>query len=134
MLPRRPGLVLDCGCGPGDNARLLKELGWRVTGITIDPRERAAALPFCDDVLIADLEQGLPDEASEKFNLVLMSHVLEHLARPARLLAARRERLGFDGLAAVALPNALHYQQRVRFLRGHFDYTDTGLLDRTHLR
>jgi SAM-dependent methyltransferase len=134
MLPRAPGRVLDCGCGPGDNAKLLKELGWRVTGITLDVRERSAALPFCDEVFLGDLEQGLPDEVSECFDVVLMSHVLEHLARPARLLADVRERLGVDGVVAVALPNVLHYQQRVRFLRGDFRYTDTGILDRTHLR
>src|SRR6266849_45812 len=61
MLSGQPGSVLDCGCGPGDNARLLKELGWRVTGVTMDVQERTAALPFCDDVLIADLERGLHD-------------------------------------------------------------------------
>jgi len=134
MLTGPPGRVLDCGCGPGDNARLLKERGWRVTAVTNDVRERDAALPFCDNIVLADLENGLPDTLSDSFDVVIMSHVLEHLARPARLLADVRERLSSEGAAAIALPNVLHYQQRIRFLRGDFTYTDTGVLDRTHLR
>ena len=34
----------------------------------------------------------------------------------------------------MALPNIAHYSQRVSFLRGRFSYTETGPLDRTHLR
>jgi 2-polyprenyl-3-methyl-5-hydroxy-6-metoxy-1,4-benzoquinol methylase len=133
MLPRPPGHILDCGCGAGDNARLAAALGWHVTGITIDAREREAALPYCDDVVIADLELGLPSELPERFDVVLMSHILEHLAHPGHLLADVRGRLGAAGVAAVALPNVLHYQQRLRFLRGNFAYHDDGIMDRTHL-
>jgi 2-polyprenyl-3-methyl-5-hydroxy-6-metoxy-1,4-benzoquinol methylase len=134
MLPRSPGRLLDCGCGAGDNARLLRALGWRVTGITIDAREREAALPFCDEVLLADLERGLSDDVPERFDVVLMSHILEHLAHPGHLLADVRRRLGPGGVAAVALPNVLNYRQRLRFLRGNFAYEDDGVMDRTHLR
>jgi 2-polyprenyl-3-methyl-5-hydroxy-6-metoxy-1,4-benzoquinol methylase len=134
MLPGPPGRLLDCGCGAGDNARLLEALGWRVTGITIDAREREAALPFCDEVLLADLELGLSDDVPEGFDVVLMSHILEHLAHPGRLLADVRRRLRAGGVAAVALPNVLNYRQRLRFLRGNFTYQDDGIMDRTHLR
>ena len=34
----------------------------------------------------------------------------------------------------VALPNVLHYRQRLAFLGGRFRYTDGGLMDRTHYR
>ena len=34
----------------------------------------------------------------------------------------------------VALPNALYWRQRLDFLRGRFEYTDGGLMDRTHYR
>jgi SAM-dependent methyltransferase len=133
MLPRPPGCLLDCGCGAGDNARLLAALGWRVTGVTIDVKERDAALPFCDEVIIADLEFGLPDEVPERFDVVLMSHILEHLARPGQLLADIHGRLGQAGVAAVAIPNVLHYHQRLQFLRGSFTYQEDGIMDRTHL-
>ena len=134
MLPSSPGRILDLGCGAGDNAAWLAGRGWRVTAVTIDPREREVALPFCDEIHLGNLEEGLPAAVTGTFDVVLMSHVLEHLARPTQLLADVRERLAVDGAIAVALPNVLHYSQRFRFLLGDFAYSDTGILDRTHLR
>jgi SAM-dependent methyltransferase len=56
LLSSSPGRILDCGCGAGDNARILSDRGWCVTGVTIDPREKEAARQFCEVVYIADLE------------------------------------------------------------------------------
>lgn len=134
MLKSTPGRILDVGCGAGDNAALLADRGWRVTGLTIDPREREAALPYCDAIHLGNLEEGLPRTVAGSFDVVLMSHVLEHLANPSALLADVRERLDENGVIAVALPNVLNYRQRFRFLMGNFAYTETGMLDRTHLR
>ena len=134
LLDPTPGTVLDCGCGAGDNARILSERGWKVTAVTIDPREASAVRPFCETVHLANLEEGLPSEILGHFDVILASHVLEHLASPERLLYDARHRLIPDGALAVALPNIAHYSQRVLRLRGGFDYTETGQLDRTHLR
>jgi SAM-dependent methyltransferase len=134
LLSSSPGRILDCGCGAGDNARILNNRGWRVTAITIDPREQEAARQFCERVYIADLENGIPADIDGEFDAVLASHVLEHLARPERLLGEVHQRLSPGGVVAVALPNIAHYRQRISRLRGQFSYTDTGQLDRTHLR
>ena len=134
LLPLTPGRLLDCGCGAGDNARILGDRGWQVTAVTLDPREKEAADPFCQAVYLADLEEGLPPELEGAFDVVLASHVLEHLARPDRLLDQVRDRLRPGGVLAVALPNIAHYSQRFSLLRGRFSYTETGPLDGTHLR
>lgn len=134
LISASPGRVLDCGCGAGDNARILRQRGWCVTGVTIDPQEQAAAQQFCETVYIADLENGLPSEIAGPFDAVIASHVLEHLARPERLLRDLHPILSPHGELAVALPNIAHYRQRFLRLRGQFNYTETGQLDRTHLR
>ena len=134
MLPPIPGRVLDCGCGPGDNAGILQRRGWKVTGITIDPREAEAAAAYCERVVLADLEVGISDEVGAGFDAIVMSHVLEHLRTPEVLLAQAAALLSSEGVLAVALPNVLHYRPRLGFLRGSFAYTETGVLDRTHLR
>ncbi len=128
------GRALDCGCGPGDNARLLKSRGWQVTGVTIDPLELAAARTECNHVELADLTAGLPFALDGEYGLVLLSHILEHLADPTPLLLEARRVLAPGGRILVALPNVLHYRQRAQFLRGRFEYTETGLMDSTHLR
>ncbi|WP_250290658.1 class I SAM-dependent methyltransferase [Frankia sp. CiP1_Cm_nod1] len=134
LIRREPGRALDCGCGAGDNARLLAARGWSVTGITNDPAELAAAEQVCETVHLHDLTKGLPFAADGSYDLVLLSHVLEHLADPAGLLAEARRVVAEDGLVAVALPNVLHYSQRAKFVRGRFEYTRTGVMDATHLR
>jgi len=134
LLPAAPGRALDLGCGAGDNARLLAERGWKVTGVTLSPGERESASRWCERVHLADLDQALPEIPRGAYDLVLLSHVLEHLPRPETALDLAREALVPGGLVAVALPNVLFYPIRVAALFGRFEYADAGILDRTHLR
>jgi SAM-dependent methyltransferase len=134
LLPAGGGRALDCGCGAGDNARILRSRGWRVTGITLSEAERSLASEHCERVLVADLEQPLPEAVGAGYDAVLLSHVLEHLIAPERLLARVRSLLSPSGVLAVALPNVLFYPLRLRALFGRFDYTSDGIMDATHLR
>lgn len=130
----RGGRVLDCGCGAGDNARILQARGCAVVGVTISADERRMALPYCEEVFIANLERGLPPEVGRGYDLVLMSHVLEHLRSPERLLRDAAQALAPGGLLAVALPNIANLRSRLDLLRGRFEYTSVGVMDATHLR
>lgn len=135
LIPARPGLrVLDCGCGAGDNARRLAARGCSVTGITISPVELELASSFCQRVCLGDLNQGLPEMVGTGYDIVVMSHVLEHLANPSTLLRDAKKALREGGMVAVALPNVAFYPLRCRLLLGRFEYTETGVLDSTHLR
>jgi len=128
-----PGSVLDCGCGSGDNGRVLAAMGYKVTGVTISPSEQAIAQRFCHSVIIHDLDEGLPSKLDGPFNVVILSHVLEHLRQPCRLLADIKRVIASDGLLLVALPNTLHFRHRFEFLFGRFEYRACGIMDATHL-
>ncbi|MCK9932320.1 class I SAM-dependent methyltransferase [Frankia sp. Mgl5] len=134
LLDIPPGRVLDCGCGAGDNARLLRQQGWQVTGVTLDPAELVAATAECVATELADLSAGLPFAADGSFDLVLLSHILEHLVDPAALIAEARRVLAPGGRIAIALPNVAHFRQRALHLLGRFEYTETGVMDSTHVR
>jgi SAM-dependent methyltransferase len=134
LAPAQPGRALDCGCGAGANARILRARGWDVTGVTLSPGERDRASAYCTQVVVADLEQPLPDAVEAGYDLVLLSHVLEHLTHPDRLLAEAKRVLAPDGVVLVALPNLLFYRVRLNLLLGRFDYERDGILDETHLR
>ena len=134
LLPDRPAArVLDCGCGAGDNARILHARGWSVAGITISAREKEQASPYCESVCLADLNEGIPSAVGAGFDVVLMAHVLEHLTRPERLLSDVKGVLSPDGVVAVALPNALFCHVRLQFLLGRFEYREDGIMDETHV-
>ncbi|MFA7342820.1 MAG: class I SAM-dependent methyltransferase [Terrimicrobiaceae bacterium] len=133
-VPATVGTVLDVGCGAGDNARILKAAGKVVDGITLSASERDEASKFCRGVVIHNLEQGLPAGLSGSYDLVLCSHVLEHICWPNKLLHDIRDRLVPGGLLVVALPNMLFYKNRWKLLAGRFEYEESGLMDNTHFR
>lgn len=140
MVPGAARRILDVGCGGGDNARRLRAVdpGIEVVGLTHSAEEAEIAAPYMDAVHVIDLERGLNDEAMAKwgapFDLLLLSHVLEHLVDPETALRRCLTRLKPDGHVLVAVPNVLEWRTRMQFLRGHFIYADHGILDRTHMR
>jgi len=128
------GTALDVGCGAGDNARILAARGWSVFGITLSPAEQASAEQVCSKVWVHDLERGLPEAATGPYDLVILSHVLEHLRNPESLLSQISRAITPEGRVAVALPNILNWHQRLLFLAGRFEYSEEGIMDNTHLR
>lgn len=133
-VPAAAGRVLDVGCGAGALGRELKRSrGCRVTGVTHSEEEARLAAEHLDEVLVRDLNEFDP-EGLGQFDCVVCSHVLEHLYRPERLLRSLAPRLSPGGVLVVALPNVLHWRQRLEFFRGRFRYTRGGLMDETHYR
>ena len=136
LLPESPGVALDCGCGAGDNARILCNRGWRVHGVTWNGEERDLASQYCSEVSLSDLNNGLPDDVkrtARKFDVIVLSHILEHLVDPSAFLSEARNVLSPQGVIAVALPNVVAYPNRLRILGGRFDYEPSGIMDDSHL-
>jgi SAM-dependent methyltransferase len=137
VLDRVPGTarrILDIGCGDGAFGRAVKaRQPATVAGVTFSDEEAARAREHLDSVVTRDLESASLVDLGQ-FDCVVCSHVLEHLRDPVRVLTSLRDNLTKDGVVLVALPNVLHYRQRLAFLGGRFRYTDGGLMDRTHYR
>lgn len=133
-IPKTTKRLLDIGCGSGTLGREIKQdITCEVVGVTYSESEATLAAEWLDQVLVRDLNHFTPREFGY-FDCVICSHVLEHLYQPQELLSRLRESLTTDGVLIVALPNVLHWRQRLEFLRGRFRYTDGGLMDRTHFR
>lgn len=127
--------VVDFGCWNGFVARVLKERGCAVTGIEIDGEAAAGAEEHCDTVVVGDLDaMDLGSALEGEYDVGYFGDVLEHLKDPRRVLAAMREKLGPEGFVVVSVPNVAHASVRLSLLKGQFDYSDTGILDATHLR
>lgn len=127
--------VLDVGCAAGDTARALAARGCRVSGIDADPAAEAARETF-DELVVADLDRDPLTEhfKAESFDAVVFGDVLEHLLDPGAALHDAVSLLRPGGRIVVSVPNVAHGAVRLALLAGRWDYTDTGLLDRTHLR
>ena len=128
--------VLDLGCGEGAVAAELKSNGNRVTGVDLLPV--AANAGALEQYFSADLDEGIESviEALQghRFDRVLLLDVLEHLHRPELLLQQCHQVLEPGGELIISVPNIAHLSVRLLLLFGMFDYTQRGILDRTHLR
>jgi 2-polyprenyl-3-methyl-5-hydroxy-6-metoxy-1,4-benzoquinol methylase len=128
--------VLDIGCGEGFLAAELKTDGNVVAGV--DFLERARRSDALQEYHAADLNgpAGMLTRmfGGRKFDRALLLDVLEHLVRPENLLAETKEVLKENGRLIVSVPNVANVTVRLMLLMGKFDYTERGILDRTHLR
>jgi SAM-dependent methyltransferase len=129
--------VLDVGCGSGDNAVLIRKRfpGCVVDGITHSQSEAAVAGNHLRDCWVFDIEGEVPDAVrARSYDVLIFSHVLEHLREPANIVAAFSPLLKTNGALLIAVPNVLSWRMRAQFMAGDFTYTETGILDVTHLR
>ena len=76
-------------------------------------------------------DQQIPFE--EKFDYILFGDVLEHLRNPEGTISYCRKYLTSQGKIITSIPNLMHYSVIRELLKGNFEYTSTGLLDRTHI-
>jgi SAM-dependent methyltransferase len=133
-VPKTTTRLLDVGCGAGALGRKIRTaMNCRVVGITHSTAEAALAKDCIDEVWVCDLNSFAPP-VTDSFDCIVCSHVLEHVVCPEEVLKRLLGLLSPQGTLIVALPNILFWRQRLDFLRGHFRYTDGGLMDRTHYR
>ena len=130
--------VLDVGSGPGAITRYLKDPGdCSIVAIEVDPAAATLVAPFCEQVLHCDLDNSTFTAIiaqAGKFDVVVMADILEHLKDPWKVLVQMKEVLRDGGYLVVSLPHAGHNAVIASLLNADFEYRDTGLLDRTHIR
>ncbi len=136
LVPEHAQRIVDFGCGRGALGAHLKERqGAEVIGIELFGDAAAVAAERLDAVVRADLDtvEELPiDEGS--VDVAIFGDVLEHLRDPHRLLRVARRYLKPFGRIVCSIPNVKHFSVVVPLLvADRFEYTDAGLLDRTHV-
>lgn len=107
LLARAPGArtVLDIGCGNGDFLAALAGDGRRLVAIEPDPNARVVAAAKGLDVLPGTAED-LPEAlAGQQFDLIVITHVLEHCRNPLRALENIRSLLSPTGVLYCEVPN-----------------------------
>jgi 2-polyprenyl-3-methyl-5-hydroxy-6-metoxy-1,4-benzoquinol methylase len=105
LLGGRRSAVCDIGCGGGALAGELSALGHEVVGVDPDPAALAQAARGGVEVLQGSAEHLPAQLAARRFDLVVMSHVLEHCADPARALANAAALMRRGGLLLCEVPN-----------------------------
>jgi 2-polyprenyl-3-methyl-5-hydroxy-6-metoxy-1,4-benzoquinol methylase len=139
MIKGNPNSVLEIGCGTGLLLSYCKKtLGSdKVVGIELNEEAASIAMnrPEVDTVLIGDIEQIQTSIQEKSFDCLIASHVLEHLSDPWTSLQNLSRYVRPGGQILIGLPNARHVNLTIPLLlQGRLQYTESGILDRTHLR
>jgi 2-polyprenyl-3-methyl-5-hydroxy-6-metoxy-1,4-benzoquinol methylase len=130
--------ILDVGCGYG---MLLNELSKKYKNIDFFGIEKSAEavikIPKFVNLFHADIEDHneiLKQINKEKFDLIVFSDVLEHLYDPVNTLNFYSKFIKKNGAIVVTVPNIANVYSRTSLFFGFFDYTETGVMDKTHIR
>ena len=135
LVPYECKNILEIGCGFGTLGRALVERqDCCIDGVEINP----AAEPYLKGIYrkywISDIER-LQIDQEQKYDCILLPDVLEHLVNPWLTLKSLKSLLTVDGVVIASIPNVRNLGVIHRLLfKGRWEYEESGLLDRGHLR
>jgi 2-polyprenyl-3-methyl-5-hydroxy-6-metoxy-1,4-benzoquinol methylase len=130
--------ILEIGAGNCETLVEIKrlKLAEEVTGIELVPLPGSQQEnPGIDRLITADIEKIDRELPENYFDVIICGDVLEHLVDPWRTMKKIYKYLKEDGILITSMPNIREYHIMYRiFFLADFRYSDSGILDRTHLR
>lgn len=126
--------VLDVGAGNGLLARLfnLKKVKVDIDGV--EPNGFAASLASQNyEYFYQGFLESFPRERG-LYDFVVAADVIEHTVDPVAFVEQLKSFLAPNGAVVLSVPNIAFAGVRLALLDGRFDYVDSGILERTHLR
>jgi 2-polyprenyl-3-methyl-5-hydroxy-6-metoxy-1,4-benzoquinol methylase len=97
------GYLLDVGCGSGEFLSKMQKLGWKVQGLDMDEKAAENARKKNINIKIGTLDKSGFEDCM--FDVVVLSHVIEHTFDPISLLNECKRVLKPSGKIVIATPN-----------------------------
>jgi len=137
LLPNNPAAnILELGCGDGSTGALARAAGKAATytGIELDAEAADIATSQLSTVIVGDIASLDLSSHHGCYDALIASEVIEHLIDPAAVLAKLIPCLRPGALVLASSPNVSHWRVIAALMCGRFEYADTGVMDRSHLR
>jgi len=100
-----PTRVLDVGCGLGYFTFALKQSGYDALGIDVSPTAIATATKGFGSLYVCGDLAEFASATDERFDVVVLNQLIEHVPNPVELLKAAVSVLTSDGIAVITTPN-----------------------------
>ncbi len=136
LVPRNTRKFLDIGCGFGSLGAQVKEsYGSKTLGIEFNSDAAIFLNQRLDQHFIADIETFNFSQLDADFDCIVLADILEHLVDPWKTIRTVKNHLADDGVMVVSIPNIRNLNViGALIFKGEWNYQDSGILDRTHLR
>lgn len=125
--------VLDVGAASGTLARMCQNKSLRLFGVEPSPEWAQIATPLYEKIWVGLIDE-IDDASLKGYDVVVLGDVLEHLSTPEVVLQRLVALQEANSVFMISVPNIANLWVRLNLLFGRFDYTDRGILDKTHLR
>ena len=126
--------VLEIGCADGRLANMLSiKKKCKVYCVEKDPSMAIIVKGKCEYIQNIDIEKTQLPYNEGFFDCVVIGNVLEHMVEPLKVLKDIRKYLSDDGFLIFSVPNIVNWHSRLTIFFGKFEYSETGVFDRTHL-
>ena len=128
--------ILEIGCSNGNTGVLALSMNKCGTYIGVELHEEAAlkAKEKISQVIVGDIEKMDFPWKDNSFDVLILSEVLEHLVDPLNVLRKLHRYMKSGALILASSPNVSNYRIILMLLKGEWNLTDNGVMDRTHLR
>lgn len=112
---------LDIGCGEGWSLKYFSDNSWDVTGLDFSEYGCQAQNPeMLKHIIIGDINENIDKiEDREKFDVIWLDNVLEHVLEPLDLLKKCKKLIANKGMLVIDVPNDFSVIQRHLLERGH---------------
>lgn len=128
--------ILDIGTGNGILADILKHKLTRIIIDGIEVNEFAGKLsrPKYRKFYQGDVRKLFKIFQDEQYDYIILADIIEHMANPYLFLKKLVNITSEDTKIILTVPNIAFGSVRISLLNGDFEYSDSGILEKTHLR
>jgi 2-polyprenyl-3-methyl-5-hydroxy-6-metoxy-1,4-benzoquinol methylase len=128
--------VLDIGSGNGLFSRILLSKKNNILIDGIEPNKFAGTIAKTNYHKFYEgfLEDHFDQIDFFNYDYFVIADVIEHIKDPDKFLEKLTSTMGIKAKIILSVPNIAFGSIRYSLLKGDFDYVDSGILEKTHLR
>lgn len=128
--------ILDIGAGNGLLARVLGRIrsNMIIDGIEPEPYAAKIARRYYRNFYTGYAQDFSDVITRESYDFIILADVIEHIDDPLSFMQNLCAGIASKTKIVLSVPNVAFGAVRLALLKGDFNYVDSGILERTHLR